>query len=193
MHEILQALRQEHRNIVSLINTLEWQVAEFERGNTPDYDVISANVEYFLNFPDLFHHPKEDLVFAKLRERDAAAAAGIDDLRRAHQELGVRTREFSAGLHAVLDELEIPRDAFVRRARRFIELQRQHIEMEETRFFPAADKALTAEDWADLKARTTTGEDPLFGENVPAKFDRLRRTILAWQAQDELIKRESEV
>ena len=193
MHEILQALRQEHRNIVSLINTLEWQVAEFERGSTPDYDVISANVEYFLTFPDLFHHPKEDMVFAKLCERDAAAAAGIDDLRRAHAELGARTREFSAGLHAVLDELEIPRSAFVRRARRFIELQRQHIEMEETRFFPAADKALTTEDWADVKARMTRGEDPLFGENVPAKFDRLRRTILTWQAQDELIKRESDV
>ncbi len=191
MHEILQTLRQEHRNILSLISALEWQVAEFERGNVPDYDAIGANVEYFLNFPDLFHHPKEDLVFAKLRERDPAVAAGVGELRRLHEELGARTREFSASVHAVLDELEIPRNAFIQRARRFIELQRQHIEMEEAGFFPAADKTLTAEDWADLKACMTTAEDPLFGENVSLKFDHLRQMILTWQAEDELLGREN--
>ena len=185
MHEILEALRQEHRNIVSLINTLEWQVAEFERGNAPDYDVIRAALEYFLNFPDLHHHPKEDLVFLKLRERDAAVAASVGDLHRGHEELGARSREFAAALHAVLDEVEIPRSTFVKRARRFIDLQRQHLEMEEANFFPAADKTLTAEDWADLQTCVATSEDSLFGKNLAAKYDRLRRTILAWQAQEE--------
>ena len=186
MHEILEVLRQEHGNIISLVNTLEWQLAEFERGKAPDYDVIGAALEYFLNFPDLQHHPKEDLVFAKLRERDAAAAASVGDLHREHEELGARSREFSAGLHAVFDELEIPRKTFIIRARRFIDLQRRHLEMEEASFFPAADKTLTAEDWAGVHACMTTGEDSLFGRDVAAKFDRLRRTILAWQAQDEV-------
>lgn len=185
MHEILRMLRQEHKNIASLLNALERQVAEFERGNAPDYDVISATLEYFLDFPDLYHHPKEDLVFAKLRQRDPALAASIGDLHREHEELGARAREFSTGLRAVLDEQGPPRKTFVQRAHRFIRLQRQHLEREEASFFPAADKTLTAEDWLDLKARMTTGEDPLFGKNVTAKFDRLRRMILNWQAEDE--------
>jgi len=185
MHEILQKLRQEHENIASLLNALERQVAEFERGHVPDYDVISATLEYFLDFPDLCHHPKEDLVFAKLRERAPAMVASIGDLHREHEELGARVCEFSTGLRAVLGEQGPPRRTFVQRAHRFIALQRQHLAREEANFFPAADKTLTAEDWADLKARMTTGEDPLFGKNVTAKFDRLRRMILTWQAEDE--------
>ena len=185
MHEILQVLRQEHRNITSLINTLEWQVAEFERGNPTDYDVIQATADYFLGFLDLYHHPKEDLIFTKLLERDAAIASVIGDLSREHAELGARASDFAASLHAVLNELEITRNTFAQRARRFIELQRRHIKMEETSFFPAAEETLMAEDWADLKTRMTTGNDPLFGDNVGATFDHLRQTILKWQAQDE--------
>jgi len=185
MHEILEALRQEHRNIASLLKTLEWQVAEFERGKEPDYDVIGATLDYFQDFPDLFHHPKEDLVYAKLSERDAATAARIGDLHRTHEELGVRAREFARGVQAVLDEEGPPRRTFAYRARRFIELQREHLDREEAEFFPVADKTLTAEDWAELKARMTSGEDPLFGDKVTAKYDRLRRMILAWQAEDE--------
>ena len=207
MHETLEVLRQEHRNVVSLINTLAWQVAEFERGGALDYDVISATLEYFLNFPDLYHHPKEDLIFAKLRERDPAVAAGVGDMHREHQELAARAREFSAALdalldgvqavagrsvesmptlHAVVDELDSPRKELIKSAHRFVDLQRQHVELEEAKFFAAADKALTAEDWADLGTRMTRGEDPLFGKNVAANFDRLRRAIIAWQAQDEV-------
>ena len=185
MHDILQVLRQEHKNITNLIYTLEWQVAEFERGNPPDYDVIRATVEYFLGFLDLYHHPKEDLIFTKLLERDAGIVKVLGDLSREHEELGARSRDFATSLHAVLNEREISRKAFAQRARRFIELQRQHIKMEETSFFPAAEKTLVAEDWADLKARMTTGDDPLFGDNVGAKFDHLRQMILKWQAQDE--------
>jgi hemerythrin-like domain-containing protein len=185
MHEILQELHQEHKNIAKLINALEWQVAEFERGISPDYEVIGAILDYFAEFPDHYHHPKENLIFAKLRERNPGVAAGIRDLAREHEELGARSREFAAAIRAVFDEQEIPRKAFTHRARRFIDLQRNHLAMEETSFFPAADKTLTAKDWADLKARMTKGEDPLFGKNVGAKFERLSRTILNWQSEDE--------
>ena len=91
MHDILQVLRQEHKNITNLINTLEWQVAEFERGNPPDYDVIQATADYFLGFLDLYHHPKEDLIFTKLLERDAGIVKVIGDLSREHAELGARS------------------------------------------------------------------------------------------------------
>ncbi len=84
--------------------------------------------------------------------------------------------------------MEIPRKTFVNRARRFIDLQRRHLEMEELNFFPAADKTLTAEDWVDLQKRVTTGEDSISRKNAAAKFDRLRQAILAWQAQEKAEK-----
>ncbi len=186
----IAALRREHRNMATLLRALEWQVAEFEKGNRPDYELVGAVLDYFLSFPDIYHHPKEELIFATLQERDGASAQRIGDLGIAHQDLADRAREFAAALRAVLDEAEMSRAAFTRWARGFIDLQRRHIDIEEQAFFPAAEKALTAQDWADLGARMAGEDDPLLGEHAGERFEQLRRTILGWQAQDQAVAAE---
>lgn len=185
MSEIIQVLRREHANMASLVKTLEWQVSEFEKGGRPDYEVIRSAIDYFLSFPDLYHHPKEDMVYARLVERDPETARVIGDLRREHESIAARTRELSAGLTTVLDEAQVPRESFVRWARAFIDLQMAHMQMEEGVFFPAALKSLTAEDWEALTADMTSEDDPLFGENVGARFEALRQTILRWQKESQ--------
>ena len=42
----------------------------------------------------------------------------------------------------MLNEAAMPREAFPNAAREFIERQREHMNMEETRFLPAAEAAL---------------------------------------------------
>jgi hemerythrin-like domain-containing protein len=179
MPEALDPLRQDHRNMAALLRLLEQQVDEFRSGKRPDYDVISAILKYFVSFPDAYHHPREDLVFARLRDRDPLAAERIGDLRSAHEELAARAQEFSTGVQAVLEEAEMPREAFIRLARRFIDQQQQHIDMEESVFFPTVEKMLTMTDWAELNALLARTEDA--GE----RFEQLRKTILQWQAEDE--------
>jgi hemerythrin-like domain-containing protein len=179
MPEALDLLRQDHRNMAALLRSLEQQVTEFQSGKRPDYDVIGAILKYFLSFPDAHHHPREDLVFARLRDRDPLTAERIGDLRSAHEDLAARAREFSTGMRAVLEEAEMPREAFIRLARGFIDQQQQHIDMEESVFFPAVEKTLTMTDWAELNALLATMEDA--GE----RFEQLRKSILQWQAEDE--------
>jgi hemerythrin-like domain-containing protein len=185
MPQPIDMLRREHANAATLLRTLEWQVAAFRNDSLPDYEVIRATLDYFGSFPDICHHPKEDLIFARLRQRDPAAAERIGDLRKAHEQLAVRLRDAAAGMRAVLDEVEVSRDAVVRWATDFIDQQRQHINMEESAFFPEAERILTAKDWSDLTAQMTKADDPLFGAHVSARFEQLRQTILAWQAEDE--------
>jgi hemerythrin-like domain-containing protein len=191
MPDVLDALRQEHGNTAALLRSLEWQIGEFATCSQPDYDVIAATLDYFLSFPELEHHPKEELIYARLQKRDPATAQAIGDLVRAHRELAARAREFAAGLRAVLGEAEVSREAFVRWARGFIDLQRHHITMEDESFFPAAERALTAQDWIELSGKLTTREDPLFGARVDERFERLRETILDWQAQDQAVAERS--
>jgi hemerythrin-like domain-containing protein len=186
MPKAIDLLRQEHGDMATLLRTLEWQVAAFKDDSHPDYEVIRATLDYFRSFPDIYHHPKEDLIFAKLRERDPAAAQKIGDLRKAHEQLAARAREVAAAVRAVLDEVEVSRDAIVRWASDFIDQQREHMKLEESTFFPAAERALTVKDWSDLTALMTRADDPLFGVQVDARFEQLRKTILAWQAQDEV-------
>jgi len=102
MPQALDLLRQEHSNIATLLRILERQVGDFRSGDRPDYDVIRAVLDYLLSFPEACHHPKEDLIFDKLRDRDPVTAEKIGDLRSAHVELAARAQEFSTGVRAVL-------------------------------------------------------------------------------------------
>jgi hemerythrin-like domain-containing protein len=169
----------------SLINTLERQIGELERSGDPDYDVIREVINYFLSFPDIYHHPKEDLVFAKLKERAPEVAADIGDLRREHERLSASSRELVDGITSVLDDALVPRESLARWGWRFIELQRQHMAMEEQLFFPAAERIFNAQDWKQLEVAMTDQEDPLFGEAVGVHFDSISERIRRWQQEDE--------
>jgi hemerythrin-like domain-containing protein len=172
--------------MMALVKALEWQVGEFEAGRSPDYDVIRSTVDYFLSFPDLYHHPKEDLVFSQLKARAPEVVDRIGDLRREHEVLASRMRELHAGLKAVLGEAHVPRDAFVRWARAFIDLQERHMQMEETEFFPAALQNLTPDDWRELEGKMTSADDPLFGATVGERFEALRKSVLRWQEEHRI-------
>ena len=59
------------------------------------------------------------------------------------------------------------------------------MQMEETKFFPAALEWLVDDDWKQLQAAMTTPDDPLFGERVGEQFEHLRKTILQWQEEHQ--------
>ena len=45
-------LRQEHRSLARLLKVLEHQLAVFDRGETPDYEVLSGVLYYCQTFSD---------------------------------------------------------------------------------------------------------------------------------------------
>ena len=68
MRNVVQDLRIEHTSMERLLNILEKQIAVFEAGGQPDYEITQDIMLFFLDFPDQCHHPKEDLVARKLLE-----------------------------------------------------------------------------------------------------------------------------
>ena len=82
MAEVLDRLEQEHTNMAKPVDVLEHRLAVFAEAGTVDYDLILRIVDYFLDYPDQVHHPKEDLVYRKLRER----APGGDGQRGDHRD-----------------------------------------------------------------------------------------------------------
>jgi len=185
MTEIIHVLRREHGNITRLLKALERQIAVFDQAGEPDHDIIDGVIDYLLSYPDLYHHPKEELLLAKVRERDPAAIEAVGDLKHEHEQLASRAREFAAGVRAVLERADAPRGPLGQRTRDFIDLQMRHLEQEEKVFFPEALKVLTTQDWAELEAKMTDDDDPLFGANVGKRYKALHRDILEWERQHE--------
>ena len=81
MVKILDDLRQDHRNLAWLWDLLGRELSIFKEGGRPDYDLVEAILDYCINYPDLCHHPKENLIFDKLADRDSGVIGAIGELR----------------------------------------------------------------------------------------------------------------
>ena len=182
---IIERLSQEHRNIEKLLAVLERELEIFDRGDRPDYEVIHAIISYFKVYPKFYHHPQEDLVFAKLRIRDPAAAAKVGELAREHQKGAERLRRVAKAVDSVLADRELLRQNVDTIVRDFIEHERHHIATEDRDFFPAALKTLTPQDWAEIASALTGHKDPLFSDVTEEKFDTLRTHILRLEQEAE--------
>jgi len=175
---MIERLCQEHRNIETLLAVLERELEIFVRADRPDYDVIRAIISYFEVYPDLYHHPLEDLVFAKLKIRDPAAAAKVGNLPHEHQKGAERLCRVAQAVDGILADREILRQNVDNIVRDFIESERRHIMVEDRDFFPAALKALEPQDWTEIASTLTSRKDPLFSEVAEKRFQALRAHIL---------------
>lgn len=185
MTAIIDILREEHRNIEKMLLVLEQELDVFGRREQPDYEVLQAIINYFQDYPNRCHHPKEDMVFEKLKARDPVAAESVGDLEAEHQEEADRLQRLAQAIENILTDREILRKNFDAIVRNFIEHERRHIDMEERALFPAALKALRPEDWAGIDARLNDRQDPLANEDIEEKFRFLHQRILQWEEQDK--------
>lgn len=182
---VIEILRQEHRNIEKLLLVLERELGVFARGDRPDYEVIHAVIAYFQVYPDVHHHPLEDLVFEKLKIRDPAAAARMGDLAADHQRGTERLRRVAQAVESVLADRELLRQTINDIICDFIDQERRHMAMEERAFFPAAIKALEAEDWADIVSILASRRKPVLNEATEQMFEVVRSHILQLEQEAE--------
>src|SRR5579872_6547997 len=104
---IIERLSHEHRNIEKLLAILERELEIFDTGGRPDYEVIRSIISYFEVYTEIYHHPQEDLVFAKLTIRDPATAKRIGNLAGEHRRGSNRLRKVAEAIDLVLSDEEI--------------------------------------------------------------------------------------
>jgi len=185
MTRIIETLREEHRNIEELLLILEQELSVFDRNERPDYEIIQAVISYFQDYPDCCHHPKEDMIFEKLKERDPVAAESVGDLEAEHQNEGKRLRKVADMIRSILTDHEVLRQTFDGIMRDFIEHERKHMEMEERFLFSTAVSALRPEDWAGIDARWSDWKDSIFSVAFEERCQSLRERILRWQRKSQ--------
>ena len=183
MTKIIEILREEHRNIEELLLVLEQELNVFDRNEQPDYEILQAVISYFQHYPDCCHHPKEDMIFEKLKARDPVAAGSVGDLEAEHQNEGKRLQRVAQMIRSILTHHEVLRPTFDDIMRDFIEHERKHMEMEERVLFPAAVNALQPEDWAGIDAIWSEKKDTMFNVAIEEKCQSLRERILQWERE----------
>ena len=185
MPDTLFLLRLEHGNLSKLLRLIEDQVAAADAGIPMDEELLSLACEYFSDYPDRCHHPKEDLVYRRLSERDPDSRAGLRDLVVEHRRLHQLTESFAEAVRRLREEPQSAQPSSREVIREFTERYRQHMRDEDERFFPLAEERLSKDDWDSLDFATFDRDDPLFDHAAEERFSALRERIdeLAEQAK----------
>ncbi len=169
----------EHRDFERLLQVVQDQIAVFRDGGTPNYALMRDAVQYLRNFPDRYHHAREDVAFGRLAERDPGVRKLLLRLEQEHRVIAAAGDALLKCLDEIANEAWIPRAAVETAAATYLVYYQKHIEEEEKDVLPLARKLLTPEDWKAVAAAKSGGPDPLFGAGGDPRFRELRRQISA--------------
>jgi hemerythrin-like domain-containing protein len=132
------SLKSDHEIILSALHVLDEIASAVETGRVINPHDIRALLTFFREFADGSHHVKEEaILFPALMHADMTFQKGPLQAMNCEHEHG---RMLNAAMANAFDEMR--NDEFVRNARRYIKLLRDHIEKENCVLFEAADRIL---------------------------------------------------
>ena len=177
MSESIALWHAEHRHFSRLLDLLERQVAAFHADNEPNFELMLDIVSYLRYFPDRYHHPREDVAFSRLAERDPQLRPMVDQLLQEHRVIAAAGSELLKYLEQVVDDVVVERARVEAAAATYLVYYRRHLALEDRDMVPRAAQLLTPQDWEAVTATIPSGADPLFGEDFDARYRELRRQI----------------
>lgn len=179
----LDVIRDEHRALAAMLSGMRTLAGEIEAGRLkPDFDLFASMIEYIDKVPEKVHHPKENrYLFAKLRQRCAAALPVIEALEEEHRLGESRIATLSAALEGYRQQGDAGFVAFRDALGVYIADEWHHMNTEEGQILPLAKAHLNEEDWAEIDAAFLANDNPWQGPagEYAALFSRIVNTAPA--------------
>ncbi|MHB8423535.1 MAG: hemerythrin domain-containing protein [Gammaproteobacteria bacterium] len=175
---VIDKLHREHANMRRILILVRLQLDLLERQGMPDFVLLTNALYYMRKFPSIVHHPKEDLIFGKLLAADASVKQEVDRMRRQHEEIYVlEDRLINLVLEVQAGKRELC-SRLLELGRLYLKTQAEHVETEERVLFPRALRVLKQKDWKEVRTRSSSIEDPLFGNQVTERYRYLYDYLL---------------
>ena len=177
MTDPIAAWRTEHAYFGRLLALLQKQIDVFHRGAPPNYQLMLDIVSYLRDYTDQFHHPREDVAFARLAKHCPDMALALARLHQEHRVIAKAGETFLGQLQAVLNGALIPRAEIEVSAATYLVYYGNHIAKEEEDVLARAAETLTAADWEAVRTAIPQGQDPLSEDGPEERYRELRRQI----------------
>ncbi|MDH3317949.1 MAG: hemerythrin domain-containing protein [Gammaproteobacteria bacterium] len=171
--KILKQLDIDHGNVAQMLAILDKQLDNVHQMKPTDFDLMRDVMYYMTRYPDRTHHPLEDLVIRKLIEHDPSARELGENILREHQGLAEKGEAFLEMLVQVTDGAMVLREDIEEVGRNYVAFLRAHMEKEDERLFPLAEKTLKHNDWKEIARAIERRHDPVFGPMVDDQFRAL--------------------
>jgi hemerythrin-like domain-containing protein len=177
MPDTLAQWHTEHVNFARLLNLLEAELDLFHKGDSPNYELMLDIMFYMTHYPDVLHHPREDLAFAKIKKADKSAGPTVDKLAEQHEQLRKMGDALVGGLSDIVNGSISSRESVETPGRAYVASFRSHMRTEEKEILPMAAKLLRERDWSEIKVAIQHIDDPIFGEIAEKRYAAIHKQI----------------
>ena len=172
---MIEKLLIEHDHIRRTLNLLEMQFLDLCRNKTPDFAMMRSIVVYIQEYPEVAHHPLEDMIYSILLKREEKVDL-LQKLISDHTDLEKVTRTLRKSVESHIQG-DISEDELKKLLFNFLIRQRQHLYIEEIEIYPLAKSTLTKKDWEKVQSVLPHGDDPVFGTRTREDYELLYRQI----------------
>ena len=177
MDNAIAAWHAEHVYFNRLLALLHKEIDVFATGERPNYELMLDIISYLREYCDEYHHRREDVAFGILAKRCPDMEVPLARLRQEHQVIAHAGATLAKHITAILGDAMVSRADVEAAAATYLVYYGNHIAKEEEDVLTRAAKALTAQDWAAVKAAAPVGRDPVFGDHPTERYRKLRRQI----------------
>ena len=179
---ILQMLNTDHKNIAKVLYCLRAQIKGYDDPDMePNISQIMDILDFISTVPERWHHPVEDIVFARLMKKNPPHPEQIRAVIREHEDLERLTAELKSAFEQVAMDIAVPVAHLYRTATIYLSRQMLHLDAEESVLFPLAEEYLEEDDWAEIEDLI----EPIRGtysESSLAEYESLLGDILSFCA-----------
>jgi len=176
MHKIMQILHEDHVNVARLLDVMDNVLERARHGDLSDLDVMHNSMRYMTTYPDIYHHPTEDVVFERLASRAPETRSVIERLSGEHKIIGKSGSVFLETLELSMERPE-ESEKLLTLGPAYCDRLRQHMDTEEGKVFPMIQVVLSSHDWESLERTIASAGDPLFGPQVQKSYQDLARAL----------------
>lgn len=179
MPDTIERLRAEHANLEALVRLLDSRPVMAAEAGAADIALLVDALCYLTHFPDVSHHPLEDRIVARLRNKDALPPGFGDEIEAQHATLARQGTDLMRDLESAAREETMSWELVGANVRLYAERLRHNMMVEELVLFPAAARCLDDDDWRAIDDAPGRRPDPLFPTPVEDRFIQLHRVIAA--------------
>jgi hemerythrin-like domain-containing protein len=167
----------EHLYFRRLLDLLDRQVGVFDNGQRPNYEAMLDIITYLREYSDRYHHPREDVAFARLARHHPQLEPVLARLRQEHRVIATAGEALAALLASILDGSIVERSQLEAAAVTYLVYYGSHIDREEEDILTLAARSMTEEDWRAVRDAVPSSPDPLFGGSPGQHYRALRRLL----------------
>ena len=127
VEQLMTGLRTDHRNMALLLDLLDMETERLAASEEPAYDFVQELMRYMTEYPDVVHHPKENLIYRHLKSLHPDIDDNLKRVETDHRHIEESGLKLKIDIEAMSDGAYLNRDEIIANLRHYIEKLREHM------------------------------------------------------------------